>query len=84
MKEEKIQKLLNDLFSKTFTKTWSHSDDSYNEYAVEEQARTMVEDIIRNHLADDREEKIGVLEAKVFMYEEIIKKSTFAPMLKES
>lgn len=84
MKEEKIQELLNDLFSKKFTKTWSHSSDSYNEYVVEEQARNIVEDIIRNHLADDREERIGVLEAKIFMYEEIIKKSTFAPMLKES
>lgn len=81
MKENKIQILLNDLFSKKFTKTYSHSSDTYQNFVVDEQARNMVEDLIRNHLKDFSDEKIGILEAKVFMYEQIISKSNFAPLL---
>lgn len=32
---------------------------------------------------DNRDERIGVLEAKVFMYEQIISKSNFSPMLED-
>lgn len=81
MKESQIQSLLNDLFKKKFTKTYSHSSDSYNTFAIDEQARVMVEDLIRNHLKAINDEKIGILEAKVFVYENIISKSNFAPML---
>lgn len=81
MKEENLQKLLDALFRKKYTKTYSHSKDKYESLVIDEQVRNMVEDLIRNHISDDREERIGVLEAKVFAYEQIISKSTFAPIL---
>lgn len=80
MKEEQIKSLLNDIFEKTFVKSYS-SGGTYNNHVVDKEARLIVEQIIRSHLADNREEKIGILEAKVFMYEQIISKSNFAPML---
>lgn len=83
MKEENIKKLLKDLFDKKFTRTYNHTSDTYNDFAIDKSARSFIEDIIRNHLADDREEKLGILEAKVFMYEQIISKSNFAPMLEK-
>lgn len=81
MKEDKIQKLIDALFKKKYTKTYNHTTDKYESLVIDEQARNMVEDLIRNHISDDREERIGVLEAKVFAYEQIISKSTFAPLL---
>jgi hypothetical protein len=42
----------------------------------------VIEQAIRAFLLENRDEKIGILEAKVFMYEEIISKSNFAPMIK--
>lgn len=84
MKEKKIQELLDNIFSKKFTKKYNHSDSSYSVFAVEEDARFMIEDIIRNFLKENREEALGTLEAKVFMYEQIIAKSNFGPMLKNA
>ena len=84
MTEENIKKLLKDLFDKKFTKNFSHTSDTYKNFAIDESARSFIENIIRNHLADDRDEKLGILEAKVFMYEQIISKSNFAPMLQKN
>lgn len=81
MSEDKIQSLLDDLFKKKFIKSYSHSSDTYNTLVIDEQARNMTEDLIRNHLKHFNEERMGILEAKVFMYEQIISKSNFAPML---
>jgi 23S rRNA maturation mini-RNase III len=39
---------------------------------------TILEQIIRKHLLDNHDEKIGVLEAKVKFYEEMISKSNFS------
>ena len=44
---------------------------------------TILEQIIRKHLLDSHDEKIGVLEAKVFAYEQIISKSNFAPFIED-
>lgn len=73
--------MLDDIFNKKYTRKYSHSGESYETLAIDEQARNMIEDIIRNHVSDDREEKLGILEAKVFTYERIIANSNFAPLL---
>lgn len=80
MKEEQIKSLLDDLFGKTFQKKYIGGD-TYTTHIVEKEARLVAEQIIRGHLADSRDERIGVLEAKVFAYEKIISNSNFAPIL---
>lgn len=83
MKEEQIQGMLKELFSKKFSKSYG-SNDSYSVFVIEEKARLIVEQIIRGYLLENRDEKIGVLEAKVLTYEEIIKKSNFSAFIKPS
>ena len=80
MNEKKIQELLDLLFSQKIMK--KHSDgDSYSIKIIEEQGRGIINEIIRGFLFENRDSKIGELEAKVFMYEQIIMKSNFAPMI---
>jgi len=86
MKEESIQDFLNQLLAKSITK--KYSSDTYNTKIVDEQGRAIVESMFRQFLLDNRDEtmraletKLSVMEAKVFMYEQIISKSNFAPML---
>lgn len=88
MKEENIQEFLNQLFAKYITKTFRSGGDTYNTKIVEEQGREIVESMFRKFLLDNRDEamtaletKVSVMEAKVFMYEQIISKSNFAPIL---
>lgn len=52
-------------------------------YLIEKQGRLVFEQILRSYLLDNRDEKIGILEGKVFMYEQIISKSNFAPMIEQ-
>lgn len=81
MAEEKIQQLLQSLFKLQYD--WQSSGTRYKSDVVNKEGRAIVEEIIRKFLNDNRDEKMGVLEAKVFMYEQIISKSTFAPMLEK-
>lgn len=79
MTEEKIQELLQSLFKLKYN--WKTSGDSYTSDVVNKEGRLIVEEIVRKFLNENHDEKLGVLEAKVFMYEQIIAKSTFAPMI---
>lgn len=79
MKEEKIKELLNNLF--TLKYNWTSDGSTYKSEVIEKEGRHNVENIIRSFLLDNRDEKLGILEAKVFMYEQIISKSNFSPML---
>lgn len=80
MKEEKIQELFENIFSLKYN--WSGSSgDNYTSDVIRKEGRNNVENIIRSFLLDNRDEKLGTLEAKVFMYEQIISKSNFAPMI---
>lgn len=81
MKEENIVRLLDHLFSKKFKRRSYSGSEVFNVFVIEEEARNIVEDIIRNYIKEDHEEKIGILEAKVNIYEQIISKSNFAPLL---
>lgn len=81
MKEEDIKKLIDELFKYKFKKKYYSDSGSYDCFAIDEQTRAAIEGIIRGHLLESRDEIIGILEAKVFMYEQIIQKSNFAPML---
>ena len=80
MNGEQIEKLVKELCKKEITyKDYEGKNSSTN--LVWRGNDIIVEQIVRQHLLDNRDEKLGVLEAKVFVYEEMINKSTFAPML---
>ncbi|WP_339889829.1 hypothetical protein [uncultured Flavobacterium sp.] len=82
MKSENIQKLIKELVNKKVD--FKSYDNTISKTELIQRGNSEVlEQIIRNHILDDRDEKIGALEAKVFVYEEMIAKSTFAPMLVE-
>ena len=81
MTDLKLEELMRSLFDAKITKVYSYDKSTYRTFAIEEQGRTIIEQIIRSFLLDNRNEQLGILQAKVFMYEEIIAKSTFAPML---
>lgn len=80
MNSEKIEKLVKELCEKKITyKDYEGKSSSIN--LIRRDNNTIVEQIIRQHILDNQDEKLGILEAKVFIYEEMISKSTFAPML---
>lgn len=85
MDNEKIAQLMHEL--KSLTYNWRSSGDSYNSKVINKEGVDRVEQVIRQFLLDNRDNenlelkgKIASLEAKVFMYEQIISKSNFAPM----
>ena len=82
MKEKKIQELLDALFDLKYN--WKGTGGGYRSEVIHSDGKASVEAIIRAFLLDNRDEKQGVLEAKVFMYEQIISKSNFAPMLENN
>ena len=79
MNEQKIQDLLKTLFSLKYN--WKSDSSNYQSEVINKEGKLTVETIIREFLLNNRDEKQGILEAKVFMYEQIISKSNFAPML---
>lgn len=80
MDSNQIEKLVKELCNKK-VKYKSYDGSMSETTLIERNNETVLEQIIRQHLLDNRDEKLGVLEAKVFVYEEMIAKSTFAPML---
>lgn len=81
MNEEKIKELLNVLFSTTATQRSSIGGSNYTVKIIEPDHQMSVEQIIRGFLLDNRDSKIGELEAKVFVYEQIIAKSNFSTVI---
>lgn len=51
---------------------------------VEPDGFSIVENIIRGFLLDHHDSEIGEMQGKIFAYEEIIKKSNFAPFVKDN
>lgn len=80
MNEQKIKQLLDALFQLKYN--WKSDSSNYTSDVVNKEGRNNVESIIRSFLLENRDEQFGILQAKVFMYEEIISKSNFAPMIK--
>lgn len=81
MKETQITQFLNDLFGKEITKPSYSGGGTFSHKIVDKDGRVIIEQAIRSFLLDNREEQIGLLEAKVFTYERIISNSNFAPMI---
>jgi len=79
MEELKIEALLESLFQLTYN--WKSDHSTYTSNVIAKEGQIVVEQIIRQFLLEHRDEQLGILQAKVLMYEEIIAKSTFAPML---
>lgn len=82
MDSQKIEKLIKELCSKK-VKYRSYDGSMSETNLIERNNETILEQIIRQHILDNRDEKLGILEAKVKFYEEMISKSTFAPLLKK-
>jgi len=82
MNGQQIEKLVKELVKKEVDYR-SYDGKMSKTSLIERGSETILEQIIRQHILDNRDEKIGALEAKVFVYEEMINKSTFAPMLVE-
>lgn len=80
MSGEQIEKLVKELVKKEVDYK-SYDGKMSKTSLIERGSGTILEQIIRQHILDNRDEKLGVLEAKVFVYEEMIAKSSFAPML---
>lgn len=80
MSEEKINEFLREIFRKKIMRSYSGGS-SYEVNIIEENGRAIIEAAFRNFMLDNRDERIGTLEAKCFTYEQIISKSTFAPMI---
>jgi hypothetical protein len=74
MKTSEIDALLQELkLSKTGIE-WTIKGD---------EAQITVNEIIKKHISESETlQNISILEAKIFVYEEIISKSNFAPMIK--
>lgn len=88
MDNDKINNLLKDLRSLKYN--WRSGSDHYTSDVVNKEGIDRVEQIIRSFLLDNRDDEhvamraeIATLEAKVFMYEQIISKSNFSPMIPE-
>jgi len=79
MDNEKISQLMFEL--KKLTYNWTSGGSSYTSLVINKEGVDRVEQVIRSFLLDNHDSEIGVLKAKVFMYEEIISKSNFAPMI---
>jgi predicted S18 family serine protease len=82
MNSEKIEKLVKELCEKR-VKYKSYDSSIHDTNLIQTGNETILEQIIRSHVLDARDERLGQLEAKVFVYEEMIAKSSFAPMLIE-
>lgn len=82
MAENKLTSLLDELFSKKITRKSSSIGD-YSIDVIDKEGRVIVEQIIRQFLLDNRDENKGILEAKVFAYEQMISNSNFAPIIKK-
>ena len=77
MTEENIRALLDRLFGLTYRSCHS----GYDLPVIAADNRVEVARIVRQWALDNHDNKIGTLEAKVFVYEQIISKSNFAPMI---
>lgn len=79
MNEQKIQELLDALFKLRYS--WKSDNNVYSSDAITKECRHNVETIIRSFLLENKDEQLAILQTKVFIYEEIISKSNFAPII---
>jgi hypothetical protein len=79
--EQKLEELLENLFSLKYNWTSHSGGNKYTSDVIAKDGRLAVQEIIRKFVNENRDNEIGILRAKVFMYEEIISKSNFAPLI---
>ena len=79
---DKINVLIKELSEKKIT-VKGFQNDKYDTDIIHREGKLILEQIIRKYILDNRDTEIGILTAKVFVYEEMIKKSNFAPMLQK-
>jgi hypothetical protein len=79
--EQKLEELLENLFNLKYNWTAHSGGNKYTSDVIAKDGRLAVQEIIRKFVNENRDNEIGILRAKVFMYEEIISKSNFAPLI---
>ena len=80
MEKKELNALIKELCD-TKVKRISYDGSVDNYDLISREGRNVLELVIKKHLLDNRDEKIGILKAKVYTYEQIISKSNFAPLL---
>ena len=61
--------------------TWTGFGEKNTSKVIAREGYDRVEQLIRQFALDNHDEELGVLQAKVYAYEQIIANSNFAPML---
>lgn len=79
MDKEKVEKLLSLLFSLTYKDDLLGRPHDFS--VISEKQHELVRNAVERFAIDNYNAELAQLQAKCFMYEEMIKKSTFAPML---
>ena len=77
MNEESIRELLDRLFSLKYQSEYS----SHMLPVISSTNKQEVSQVVRQWALENHDNKVGTLEAKVFVYEQIIRNSNFAPMI---
>ena len=80
MNEATIRELLSRLFAMRYTSKSAAIGD-YKLPVISENNRSEVENVIRQWALEFHDNRTGTLEAKCFVYEQIIRNSNFAPMI---
>lgn len=79
MDKEKVEKLLSLLFSLTYTGELLGKTHDFP--VISKNQHELVRNTVERFAIDNYNAEFAQLQAKCFVYEEMIKKSTFAPML---
>lgn len=80
MDEEKLKNFLNEIFSLQVIVQMSDKS-TFETNLISRDGRTIFEQALRNFLLENRNKKIGILDARVYAYEQIIANSNFAPIV---
>ena len=76
-----LEELLYELKSLKYTSTVLGSRSTFD--VINKESFDRVEVLIRQYALDNHDEQLGLLQAKVYAYEQIIANSNFAPMIKQ-
>lgn len=80
MNEERIRELLDRLFSLKYKSDYG----SYMLPVIPKTHQQEVSQVVRQWALENHDKKVGTLEAKLFVYEQIIRNSNFAPMIQNN
>lgn len=80
MNEDKFNELIKELINKK-VKYKSYNGLMTDTPLIQREGHVILEQILREFLLSNRDEQRGILEGKIFAYEQIISNSNFEPLL---